>query len=141
VLAAKISKGFSWFSSSCSGSIAQQTAQKTVQVAEGRVIPKAIPSLDTLSKAGQVLDKNNLTKAGRALQKHGDRPASVFSKATGNHVNKNMQGQFHLDDILTHPYNYSKPNRLGGIDYYKPDGSGVRFYEDYRLRGFLEPNL
>jgi hypothetical protein len=38
VLAAKISKGFSWFSSSCSGSIAQQTAQKTVQVAEGRVI-------------------------------------------------------------------------------------------------------
>ena len=82
-----------------------------------------------------------MTKAGRALQKHGSRPGSVFPKATGNSVSKNMQGQYHLDDILTHPKGYSKPNRLGGIDYYRPDGSGVRFYSNDQFRGFLEPNL
>ena|ERR1700722_1629744 len=62
-----------------------------------------VPCLDTLSKAGQVIDRNGLTKAGRALDKHGNRPNSPFSKATGNEISKNNQGQFHLDDVLTHP--------------------------------------
>lgn len=96
--------------------------------------------LDLLSKSGQVLDRNGLTRAGRALDKHGGRPGSIFPKATGNSVNKNMQGQYHLDDILTHPQGSSKSNRFGGLDYYKPDGSGARFYNDGTFRGFLEPN-
>ena len=33
---------------------------------------------DNLLKAGQQLDRNGLTKAGRALQKHGDRSGSAF---------------------------------------------------------------
>src|SRR5690606_27903998 len=53
-----------------------------------------------LSKAGQALDRGGLTKAGRALEKHGSRPGSVFGKATGNVSAKNAQGQAALDDIL-----------------------------------------
>jgi hypothetical protein len=41
-LAAKISKNFSWFPSKCSGSMAQHTEKKTVQVAEGRVIKEGV---------------------------------------------------------------------------------------------------
>ena len=44
------------------------------------VVKGTTNSTDKLLKAGQQLDKNGLTKAGRALQKHGDRPGSVFSK-------------------------------------------------------------
>jgi len=80
--------------------------------------------LDALSKAGQVMDKGGLTRAGRALEKHGGRTGSVFPKAKGNIANKNLQDQFHLDDILTHPKGYSKPNKFGGVDYYGPDGCG-----------------
>ena len=49
------------------------------------------------------MDRGGLTKAGRALDKHGNRSTSVFPKATGNPASKNMQGQYRLDDILTHP--------------------------------------
>ncbi len=34
---------------------------------------------------------------------------------------------------------YCKPNNVGGIDYYRSDGSGARFYQDGTFRGFLEP--
>lgn len=52
---------------------------------------------------------------------------------------KNTQGQFQLDDTHTHPQGYSKQNRFGGLDFYRPDGTGVRYYMDGELRGFLEP--
>jgi hypothetical protein len=51
----------------------------------------------------------------------------------------NEEGQYQLDDILTHPQGSSKINRFGGMDYRRPDGAGVRFYEDGTFRGFLEP--
>jgi hypothetical protein len=105
------------------------------------VLKENIFSLDSLSKAGQALDRQGLTRAGRALEKHGGCRNSVFPKPSGNSVNKNIQGQFQLDDILTNPQSYTKPNRFGGIDLYKPDGRGVRFDGDGKLYGFLEPNL
>jgi len=82
-----------------------------------------------------------LTKAGRAIDKHGGRAGSVFPKPVGNVAKKNMQGQFHLDNILTHPNSFSKSNRFGGVDFLLPDGRGVRFYKNGQFRGFLEPNL
>lgn len=95
--------------------------------------------LDILSKAGQVMDRGCLTKAGRVLDKHGGRPGSVFPKATGNPVNKNMQGQYHLDDILIDPKSITKPNKFEGLNYYAPDGRGACFNADGSLRGFLQP--
>lgn len=40
-----------------------------------------------------------------------------------------------------HLKGYSKPNNFGGFDYYRPNGSGARFYKDGQFRGFLEPDL
>lgn len=86
------------------------------------------------------MDRGELTRAGRALDKHGGRQGSVFPKAIGNINEKNIQGQFQLDDILTYPKSTNLPNKLEGIDFYRPNGSGARFDKQGRFSGFLEPN-
>jgi hypothetical protein len=104
----------------------------------GRVVAKG--GVDDLLKAGQQADKNGLTKAGRALQKHGDRGGSVFPKSTGNAAGRNQQGQDILDDILKSGNQTSKPNRFGGNDIFDNNtGRGVRFDGDGNMMGFLEP--
>jgi filamentous hemagglutinin len=90
------------------------------------------------------MDRGGLTRAGRALDKHGGRPDSVFPKATGNPASKNMQGQYQLDDILTNPTGTIKRcnrPRYGGevIDIKIPEDRGVRFSADGEFIGFLNP--
>ena len=95
--------------------------------------------LNAWSKAGQAIDRNYLTKAGRSLDKHGGRPGSVFPKATGNPANKNLQGQFHLDDILTDPKGICiRDFEQGGYKIYSRDGRGAFFRDDNTFRGFIE---
>ncbi len=99
----------------------------------------AARGVGALSKAGQVADRAGLTKAGRALAKHGGRRGSVFPKATGNPAALNKQGQAVLDDILG---NVSKrsPNKFGGTDFFGGSrGGGARFDGRGNFRGFLEP--
>jgi hypothetical protein len=104
---------------------------------------KFIPSLDRLSKAGQAPDRGGLSKAGRALDKHGGRPGSAFPKAKGTPAEKNAQGQFELDDILTDPkgtITLKNTNRFGNvIDVRVPNRGGIRFRENNDFVGFLEP--
>ena len=86
------------------------------------------------------MDKNGLTKAGRALQKHGDRDGSVFPKSTGNAAARNQQGQGILNGILKSGNQTSKPNRFGGKDIFdNTTGRGVRFDSNGNMKGFLEP--
>ncbi|MDB2614432.1 hypothetical protein N9Y92_04685 [Chlamydiales bacterium] len=87
------------------------------------------------------MDRSGLTRAGRALDKHGNRPGSVFPKATGGPASKNMQGQFYLDDILTSPKTTSISNRFGGKDIYAPNGRGVRYDKDFDFKGFSQPRI
>ena len=86
-------------------------------------------------------DKNGeLTKAGRAIQKHGSRPGSAFPPATGNAESKNKQGQGVLEDIVNNPDSTTNEgNRFGGTDVIAPDGTGARFDSEGKFRGFLEP--
>ena len=96
--------------------------------------------VDDLLKAGQQADKNGLTKAGRGLQKHGDREGSVFPKSIGNAAARNQQGQDVLDSLLKSRNKTSKPNRFGGKDFFDNNaGRGARFDGDGNMRGFLEP--
>lgn len=95
-------------------------------------------SLDDLSQAAGAADRNGLTRAGRALQKHGDRPGSAFPDVSG-HGNLNATGQNIVDDILTTPGSAPNPNRFGGVDIIAPDGRGVRYDADGGFMGFLEP--
>jgi uncharacterized protein RhaS with RHS repeats len=93
-----------------------------------------------LLKAGQALDKGNLTKAGRALQKHGSRAGSAFPPATGNPAAINQQGQQVLQDILSSQNQVIKPNRFGGRDIFDATtGRGVRYDASEDMMGFLEP--
>ncbi len=100
----------------------------------------AAKSIDQLSEAGKVIDKGGqLTKAGRAAQKHGGRSSSAFPPTKGNPSAINSQGQDTLDDILTSPKQSTKPNRFGGQDIHAPDGRGARFDSNGNFMGFLEP--
>jgi len=112
-------------------------AQKTALTAEKYMVKGATPSLDALSKAGQVMDRKGITRAGRALDKHGGRAGSFFPKATGNEVSKNLQGQFHLDDILTHQKSKIFRGTRNQLEIYAPDGRGAFFSKDGFFRGFI----
>lgn len=96
--------------------------------------PESGKEPDPADKSGE------LTKSGRALQKHGSRSGSAFPSATGNAESKNKQGQGVLEGIVNDPDATStKGNRFGGTDVTLPDGRGARFDKDGKFRGFLEP--
>ena len=100
----------------------------------------AAAAAKAFQKAGQQLDRNGLTKAGRALQKHGDRPNSAFPKSTGTASERNQQGQQLLEGILNSSNRTSGPNKFGGTDIFDNNtGRGVRFNADGTMKGFLEP--
>jgi len=102
--------------------------------------PVVTKGIDNLLKAGSQLDKNGLTKAGRALQKHGDRPGSVFPKSTGNAASRNQQGQNVLEGILRSTNQTTRSNRFGGSDIFDSNtGRGVRFDGNGNMKGFLDP--
>lgn len=91
-----------------------------------------------LSLSGKILDVEGLTLVGRSLDKHGNRVGTPFPKAFGNPSSKNIQGQFHLDDILTHPnVRVDISKRSGDILMYAPDGRGACFYADGIFKHFL----
>jgi hypothetical protein len=93
-----------------------------------------------LLKAGEAIDKGDLTKAGRALQKRGSRPGSVFPSATGNPAAINQQGQRILEEILSSQSQAISPNRFGGRDIFDAGtGRGARYDANGNLMGFLEP--
>src|SRR6185312_11303515 len=93
----------------------------------------------TLAKAASKLDRNGLTKAGRALQKHSDRVGSVFAKITGRASAVNDAGQHVVEEILTSPGTKEVTNRFGGVDIIAADGRGVRYDGNNNFMGLLEP--
>jgi RHS repeat-associated protein len=95
--------------------------------------------IDALRRAGQLADRGGLTKAGRALAKHGGREGSVFPQPRGNPAAINELARTVLDDILSN-MGRTSPNRFGGLDYWGgAKGAGVRFDKIGRFIGFLEP--
>ena len=99
---------------------------------------KATPALDDLSKAAGALDRNGFTRAGRSLQKHGDRPGSIWPQTSPNPAMANPQAQSLVDDILTTPGSQVIPNPRGGWDAIAPDGRTLRFNRDGSFQGFRE---
>lgn len=105
----------------------------------GAVFSK-VRQIQKFSKAGEALDRNGLTKAGRALQKHGDRQGSAFPKSTGNPTSRSSQGQGILDDILKSNNKSTTNNRFGGKDIFDQNtGRGARYDGSGNFMGFLEP--
>ena len=66
------------------------------------------------------------------MNKHGSTLSNHFPKATGNPSMKNMQGLFHLEDILTHPKSNIIVQGNKSVRIYAPDGRGAFFNNNGR---------
>ncbi|MEL6328934.1 MAG: hypothetical protein AAFR38_04685 [Planctomycetota bacterium] len=110
-------------------------------VARGGRLKNADAAFKSMMKAGQEMDRNGLTRAGRALMKHGDRAGSAFPKsAAGTAAARNAQAESVLRGIQGSPSQRIVPNRFGGRDIYDiATGRGVRFESGGKFGGFLEP--
>ncbi|MGE3557145.1 MAG: RHS repeat domain-containing protein [Candidatus Obscuribacterales bacterium] len=110
-------------------------AAKVSEIAKSISSPQA--------EAGKVPDRAGLTKAGRALMKHGNREGSAFPKPQGNPSQVNDQGQKILESIVNHPERKiveGEYNRYGKVpDIYAPNLGGVRYSQEGEFIGFLEP--
>lgn len=99
---------------------------------------------EKLLKAGNQLDKGGeLTKAGRAIEKHGNRSGSIYPHATGNVASKNALGNQILKSILsnTNATSITRHHALYGdiLEIKIPGGMGARFSADGSIFiGFLE---
>lgn len=93
-----------------------------------------------MSRAASVADRNGLTKAGRAYQKHMDRPGSSYPTVSPKNTQTlNTAGQRNVDSILNNSGTVFRDNRFGGIDAISPNGTGVRYNGRGEFMGFLEP--
>lgn len=104
---------------------------------------KSTPSKADLARAADAPDRGGLTKAGRALQKHGGRPGSAFPPARGNPDAINQEARRIVDEIVNNPASTTTRRhhaRFGEvIEVRAPDGRGIRYDADGNFIGFLEP--
>ena len=96
-----------------------------------------------LSDAGKEPDKGNMTRAGRAFQKHTSREGGdLFGVDPKKPALRNQMGQDTIDTIVNHPdvtweVNYDSKNQEHVLDGYIPDGRGARWsLPDLSFRGF-----
>ncbi len=104
---------------------------------EPKVLTNVV-DINKLAKTGEVIDRGSLTKAGRALQKHGGRPESVFPKPTGPPGQVNEEGQLILKQILSDPKKEFIKTADGGLKIYSSNGRGASFKNDGTFKGFVE---
>ena len=85
---------------------------------------------------------NYLSKAGHALQKHGNRDRSIFPKVHGNPSVINESARRLVRNILSHDnvkYLQRYHGRFGKIiDNYIPNGQGIRYHANGKFIGFIE---
>jgi hypothetical protein len=106
-----------------------------------------VPTVDQLSQAAASANRNGLTDAGRALQKHGGREGSVYTYSSQKASVLNKEAQNIVNDILSNPKTVitrttATENKqiIKVIHAIAPDGRTLRFNEDgTKLIGFREP--
>ena len=111
--------------------------------AAGGVTDDVARFMDDLLRAGSAADRNGLSAAGRALQKHGNRPGSAFPPTSGRASAINEAGQAELAKILGakgSTFNAGYSSRYGNyVDVLTPSGKGARFSSSGDFIGYLEP--
>ena len=131
--------------------ILPRVAKAAEGVKAGRVVlttGKGIPvTVTDLLTAASSPNRNLLTDAGRALQKHSSRGNSAFKTTATMTSALNQEAQAIVAEILGNPrtkiiQNIATKNKqpIKFIDVIAPDGRTLRFSEDgRRLVGFREP--
>lgn len=107
----------------------------------------ATPSKDRLNEAASASNRNGLTDAGRALQKHGGREGSAYSYSSQKASVLNQEAQNIVNEILNNPNTkiesrvvFENKQRITVVEATAPDGRALRFNADgSRLIGFREP--
>lgn len=90
-----------------------------------------------LINAGKRYDRNGMSVAGRAAQKHGSRPTN-YPRPANTAAGKNQQGQDLLEQIILSNSRRTRPNRYGGTDYFdNVSGRGARYDGNGNFIGFL----
>ncbi|MCC8466914.1 VENN motif pre-toxin domain-containing protein, partial [Photorhabdus bodei] len=106
-----------------------------------------LPSRDNLNQAASTPNRNGLTDAGRALQKHGGREGSVYSYSSQKASVLNKEAQTIVSEILSNPntkiesrFVFENKQRIAVVEAIAPDGRALRFNADgTKLIGFREP--
>ena len=106
-------------------------------------------SKDKLNQAASAPNRNGLTDAGRALQKHGGREGSVYSYTSQKASVLNQEAQAIVNDILNNPSTkvetrvvFENKQKITVVEATAPDGRALRFNADgSRLIGFREPPI
>ena len=100
-------------------------------------------SKEDLLQAAGLPNRSELSKAGRALQKHGNRSSSVFPKVSGSPEDINRLARDVAEAILNTPnctYTQRRHARFGEItDIRTLGGRGIRYDASGNFIGFLEP--
>lgn len=98
---------------------------------------------ELLSGAARATYRGDLTVAGRALAKHGGRPGSAFPRPVGAPADISAQAQSVVDDILANQYrratSFNPRLSTNVVDIFDTSGRGLRYTEEGRFVGFLEP--
>ncbi|MFJ5359588.1 hemagglutinin repeat-containing protein [Pectobacterium sp. CHL-2024] len=106
-----------------------------------------IPSRDKLNQAASASNRNGMTDAGRALQKHGGREGSVYSYSSQKASVLNQEAQTVVNEILNNTNTkiesrvvFENKQKITVVEATAPDGRALRFNADgTRLIGFREP--
>ncbi|WP_182885529.1 polymorphic toxin-type HINT domain-containing protein [Microbispora sp. H10885] len=111
--------------------------------------PDGLINLEKASQSGAAADEGGLSFAGRALQKHADRPGTGVNwprpPGAENPAGWNEAGQNMFDGVLTDPNSVAHLGyeRIGGtwqdtLDVRLPSGLGARFDFNGNFSGFLD---
>jgi len=105
------------------------------------------PSRTQLNQAASSPNRNGLTDAGRALQKHGGREGSAYTYSSQKASVLNQEAQTIVNEILSNPNTkienriiFENKQRITVVEATAPDGRALRFTSDgSKLIGFREP--
>lgn len=101
------------------------------------------PDLKKLADARKVFEthpgRTKYTRAGHALDKHGNRSSQYFPKVMGNEVSKNEQGQKCLENILNHHNVEIEFHKKGWMTFWLPGRkAGAKFDKNGKFDSFRE---
>lgn len=94
---------------------------------------------DLVSSANEPINKQGLSAAARAWEKHAGRSGGVFEPLKGNPIQKNEAAGRFVNEVLDNTNTVKTDLSRGGVEYRLPDGRGVRYNSDGSFSGFLDP--
>ncbi len=98
---------------------------------------------ERLAAAAAEPDRGGLTRAGRQFHKHGSRAGSVYPPPSGGPEEMNRRAQAIVEAMLDDPGSHIETvykRRHGGLmDIWATGRESLRYSEDGRFIGFLEP--